>query len=355
MKKLYLKYAAWAAFTLFAYSTAASTAEFFECISCVIFLYILYQAVTLLWSLIRRKHTWKTKLKHSGIAAVLLFITLSGYAVTESPEDKQAYQDRKAQENYDKQAKYEAWMAQKKEQEQADANQAQQTVAEQVQPTDNVPVASEVASAPDTPTDSSPTQEDYDKQAQYEEWQNYMAQKAYDDQAQYEEWQNYLAQQAYDQQAQYEEWQKYMAQQAYDEQAQYEEWVRYSLNQIKEHLAKIEPDADLKVSDDANGGKILDVTYEIAVDPQKDKESEVHDQFYRVLLATHPSSANPVSKVIVHGTTMLTHGDGVYHEGEGLRCIFTAANAANVDFGSKGTAYSCIKNAAYYYEVPTWR
>ena len=351
MKKEYRNYIAGIASIAIIYSLAKSISGLFIFLSCIIFLYMLYLAISLLWSLIKQKHTWRSILKREAVAVILLFAAMIvGYA-TESPEAKQAGQERRAQEKYDKQAKYEEWMAQKQDQ-----DQALQTEA----------IDNEL-------TDELPTQEDYDKQAQYEDWQNYMAQQAYDKQAQYEEWQNYMSQHAndeqnqttdnnsddqspsqedYDKQAQYEEWQNYMAQQAYDKQAQYEEWIQYSLDNIKEKLAKAEPDATLNIYNDGNGEKILDVTYDIHVNSDKDASTEVKNQFYRILKATHPSPSNPISEVNIHGMSLLVDNTGVYQEGEGLTCIFTAKNAKEVNFDSDGNAYSCIKNAQFYREVP---
>lgn len=316
MKREYRKYIAWAAIIAVLYGLMKTMSDFFATLAGIIFLYMLYLAGSLVWSLIKQKHTWRSILKREGIAAILVVAAISvGYA-TESPEAKQAAQERRVQEKYDKQAKYEAWMAQKQDQAAADKTAADQGL--QAEPIDN------------EPADPSPTQEDYDKQAQYEEWQNYMAQQAYDKQAQYEEWQNY------------------MAQQAYDKQAQYEEWIQYSLNKIKAKLAKAEPGATLNIYSDANGGKILDVTYDI----QSGSSTSVKEQFYQILKAVHPSPSNPVSKVNIHGKALLIDGNDVYHEGDGLTCIFTAANAKKINFDSDGNAYSCIKNAQFYREVP---
>ena len=346
MKRKYLPYAGLAVISLFIYINANTTEEVFVCLTFFVFFYIMYLVATLAWSLIRRKHTWRTKLKRGAVATVALIITLIACAVTESPEEEQVYRDSKAQEIYDKQAQYEEWQdyltQEKAYDDQAQYEEWQDYLAQKA----------------------------YDDQAQYEEWQDYLAQKAYDDQVQYEEWQDYLAQKAYDDQAQYEEWQDYLAQKAYDDQAQYEEWQDYleqkahddqyerrqknsaqkSYNdqaayeawmaavpaEIERVAVEATPSAKVELSDNGDGLLNVSVTYkmvesEALLDSYQD--TEYVRQAQQLIGALYREDL-PISSVTAHGYGRVI-SQGHHFQGEAITVTVSADKAKIIDWGRK--------------------
>ena len=310
MKRKYLPYAGLAVISLFIYINANTTEEVFVCLTFFVFFYIMYLVATLAWSLIRRKHTWRTKLKRGAVATVALIITLIACAVTESPEEEQVYRDSKAQEIYDKQAQYEEWQ------------------------------------------DYLTQEKAYDDQAQYEEWQDYLAQKAYDDQAQYEEWQDYLAQKAYDDQAQYEEWQDYLeqkahddqyerrqknsAQKSYNDQAAYEAWMAAVPAEIERVAVEATPSAKVELSDNGDGLLNVSVTYkmvesEALLDSYQD--TEYVRQAQQLIGALYREDL-PISSVTAHGYGRVI-SQGHHFQGEAITVTVSADKANIIDWGRK--------------------
>lgn len=226
-----------------------------------------------------RKRSKRKWIKVLAVGAVMFLIPLIYGMVTETPEQRAAFQqkqqdkkvaqqeadnkkaqDKASQQKYDEQAEYEAWVAQVDKQEK-----------------DNADVA---------------------------------LQKKYDDQADYEAW---IAQ---------------LAQQKYDEQAEYEAWVPKEIDRIcKEQLSEGDELAKVEVNEDMSSknfgsGKLIVLPY---VHSQSGFKSAELMKVCKMMKALY-SSDLPISEVTIFTQDM--SGKTI------MKSTMSADRASSIDWGT---------------------